>query len=267
MRQGRLTPEEAIEHPQRSVITRALGPEHTVEVDTRSFRARAGDVYLVCSDGLTTMLDEDEIAALLRERADLREAGEALIAAANAAGGRDNITVVLARLEEVQAAGAPDAPAAGPPTTEQAAVAGAPAATVAPTAADPVAEAPVQRREPRRPGAAPGAGPDHARRRRRRIAGTVAVLAVVLGLLGAGAYLPTQSVYFVGTDSRGLVTIYRGLPYELPAGIALYSASYTSGVAASTVPAGRRHRLLDHSWRSHGDAQSLIRSLELGQLE
>src|SRR5262249_61549761 len=76
MRQGRLTPEEAVEHPQRSVITRALGPELTVDVDTRSFRARGGDVYLLCSDGLTTMLGEDEIAELLRSAGDLRQAGE-----------------------------------------------------------------------------------------------------------------------------------------------------------------------------------------------
>ena len=65
LRQGRLTPEEAVEHPQRSVITRALGPEGSVEVDTRSFHARAGDVYLLCSDGLTTMLSEEQIAGLL----------------------------------------------------------------------------------------------------------------------------------------------------------------------------------------------------------
>src|SRR6202050_5371794 len=102
MRQGRLTPEEAVEHPQRSVITRALGPEGTVEVDTRSFAARAGDVYLLCSDGLTTMLPEEQIAAVLLANPRLRDAGEALIAAANDAGGRDNITVVLVRLEEVQ---------------------------------------------------------------------------------------------------------------------------------------------------------------------
>src|SRR6267154_335547 len=101
MRQGRLTPEEAIEHPQRSVITRALGPEGTVEVDTRSFQARAGDVYLLCSDGLTTMLAEQQIADLLLANPALRAAGEALIAAANEAGGRDNITVLLMRLEEV----------------------------------------------------------------------------------------------------------------------------------------------------------------------
>ncbi len=65
LRQGRLTPEEALEHPQRSVITRALGPEGAVEVDTRSYSARDGDVYLLCSDGLTTMLAEDRLAELL----------------------------------------------------------------------------------------------------------------------------------------------------------------------------------------------------------
>ena len=65
MRQGRLTPEEAVEHPQRSVITRALGPEGTVEVDTRSFERAPGDVYLLCSDGLTTMISEEQIAAVL----------------------------------------------------------------------------------------------------------------------------------------------------------------------------------------------------------
>src|SRR5271165_4643306 len=103
LRQGRLTPEEAIEHPQRSVITRALGPEMTVEVDTRSFRARAGDVYLLCSDGLTTMVSEEELAAVLLAHPRLSDAGEALIAAANRAGGRDNITVLLMRVEDVRA--------------------------------------------------------------------------------------------------------------------------------------------------------------------
>src|ERR1700677_2875298 len=102
MRQGRLTPEEAVEHPQRSVITRALGPEGMVEVDTRSVRARAGDVYLICSDGLTTMISEEQIASILLAYPRLSDAGEALIAAAHQAGGRDNISVVLIRLEDVE---------------------------------------------------------------------------------------------------------------------------------------------------------------------
>src|SRR6476469_2584151 len=60
-RQGRLTDEQAEDHPQRSIITRALGPEREVEVDTMTYRARPGDVYLLCSDGLTTMLREERI--------------------------------------------------------------------------------------------------------------------------------------------------------------------------------------------------------------
>src|SRR5690242_4462969 len=100
VRRGKLTEEQAAEHPQRSVITRALGVEPQVEVDTRTYPARAGDVVLLCSDGLTSMISEEQIAAVLAEESDLDRAGERLIDEANAAGGRDNITVVLFRLEE-----------------------------------------------------------------------------------------------------------------------------------------------------------------------
>jgi protein phosphatase len=256
MRQGRLTPEEAVEHPQRSVITRALGPEGSVEVDTRSFRARAGDVYLLCSDGLTTMLTEEEILALLLANPSLRDAGEALIAAANEAGGRDNITVVLIRLEDVSA-GEPSA-------DEHATIVGAPAVEPSPV------QPPVSPRTPRRP-AAGRTDPDPAsrarRRRRLRRAGALTATLVVLGLLASAGYLALQSVYFVGTNSRGLVTLFRGVPYRLPGNIPLFSGRYVSGVSASTVSPQRRRTLLNHSLRSESDAATLIRSLELGQLE
>ncbi|MEA2245125.1 MAG: family protein phosphatase [Solirubrobacteraceae bacterium] len=100
-RRGQLTAQEADEHPQRSIITRALGPEPEVTVDTHSWRGLAGDIYLLCSDGLTSMLPEPQVGAILRGAATLTDAGHALIDAANRAGGRDNITVVLFRLEEV----------------------------------------------------------------------------------------------------------------------------------------------------------------------
>ncbi|HEV2924251.1 MAG TPA: Stp1/IreP family PP2C-type Ser/Thr phosphatase [Solirubrobacteraceae bacterium] len=256
MRQGRLTPEEAVEHPQRSVITRALGPEGTVEVDTRSFRARPGDVYLLCSDGLTTMLSEEEIADALRSHPRLRDAGEALIAAANEAGGRDNITVVLLRLEEV-GAGSPH-PLDGEEPDEHATLLGVPA--VAP---------PVTPRRPRRPdGAASRAcSAPGARRRRLRRAGALAAALVVLALIASGGYLALQSVYFIGTNDRGLVTLYQGVPFRLPGNLALYSSRYVSGVGASTLTPQRRQTLLDHSLRSESNAGSLIRTLELGQLE
>jgi PPM family protein phosphatase len=89
---------------------------------------------------------------------------------------------------------------------------------------------------------------------------------VVLGLLLAGAYLATQSVYFIGTNDRGLVTIYRGVPFDLPAGAKLYSSDYVSGVSASTLSSQRRQTLLDHSLRSQKDAAELVRQLELGEL-
>ncbi|MGA8335002.1 MAG: Stp1/IreP family PP2C-type Ser/Thr phosphatase, partial [Solirubrobacteraceae bacterium] len=103
VRRGKLTEEQAAEHPQRSIITRALGPEPDVEVDTWTYPARAGDVVLLCSDGLTSMISEERVKATLVEHENLDEAGDALIREANEAGGRDNITVVLFRLEEIGA--------------------------------------------------------------------------------------------------------------------------------------------------------------------
>ncbi len=99
---GKLTEEQAEAHPQRSVITRALGPEREVQVDVETFAARGGDVYLLCSDGLTSMIHEVGVRPVLeRTSDDLEHAGRELVAAANAAGGRDNITVILFRLEDV----------------------------------------------------------------------------------------------------------------------------------------------------------------------
>ncbi len=101
LRQGRLTEEEAEEHPQRSIITRALGPEPDVDIDTFAVGARGGDVYLLCSDGLTSMVSEAAIAEALAGARDLDEAADGLVEAALAAGGRDNVTVVLFRVEDV----------------------------------------------------------------------------------------------------------------------------------------------------------------------
>ena len=282
MRQGKITPEEAVDHPQRSVITRALGPEPAVEIDTRSYAARAGDVYLLCSDGLTTMLAEQRVAEILRLHPRLRDAGEALIAAANEAGGRDNITVVLFRLQDASAPGEPAAsgPADQDPRTEEQSALSEPAvpADAAPTPAPgglepPVASAtalvppppppPVRPRRPRTPARA---GEPAGRGRRARRAAGVLVVLVVLGLLASGAYLALESVYFIATNGRGLVTLYRGVPYQLPGGVKLYSSEYVTGVSASTLSPARRRTLLDHSLRSEGDAASLLRSLELGQL-
>jgi protein phosphatase len=101
VRSGRLTPEQAADHPHRSVITRALGTEANVAVDTFTIEAAAADVYLLCSDGLTTMVGDDEILgfAASAEHAP-QEVADALVAAANQAGGEDNITVVVFEVVE-----------------------------------------------------------------------------------------------------------------------------------------------------------------------
>ena len=95
VRSGKLSPEEAETHPQRSVITRALGTEPDVDVDTFTVEAEPDDLYLLCSDGLTDMISADEILDVLDGSDDLEAAARALIEAANAGGGEDNITVVL----------------------------------------------------------------------------------------------------------------------------------------------------------------------------
>jgi len=104
VRRGELSPGEAEVHPQRSVITRALGTDPDVDVDAFSIAAKPGDVYLICSDGLSSMVESSDIEQILRRhRDDLAAASKALIQAANRGGGEDNITAVLFAVEEGEA--------------------------------------------------------------------------------------------------------------------------------------------------------------------
>jgi protein phosphatase len=94
---GLLTPEEAVYSMNRNLVTRAVGVEPQVELEVVGHELRAGDTVLLCSDGLSDMLPDAAIAQVMRANDNLELAGQALIAAANAAGGRDNISVVLVR--------------------------------------------------------------------------------------------------------------------------------------------------------------------------
>ena len=117
VRSGKLSPEEAETHPQRSVITRALGTDPDVDPDTFSVETAPGDLFMICSDGLTTMVDDEAILAEIeRHRQDLRGAAKALVRAANRRGGEDNITVVLF---EIAAAGEPLEETAPMPAVEE----------------------------------------------------------------------------------------------------------------------------------------------------
>jgi serine/threonine protein phosphatase PrpC len=294
IRRGKLTPEQAAAHPQRSIITRALGIEPEVEVDTWSYPMRAGDVVLLCSDGLTSMISEPQIAAVLAEQPDLNRAGDRLIAEANEAGGRDNITVVLFRLEDVDAE-----PREGPLTEESTAVdlhpvspqpdvdgqtianqggpgdqitrvhQAVPAGASVPSVPPPQSSGVSQTGRP--PRLARTQGPPRPPQQERghslkfKLTAALTSLVIVLLLVGGGGYLATRQLYFIGTNANGLVTLYNGLPYEF-LGIPFWEQSYVSGLPATLVPADQRARLLNHNLRSQNDSIALIRAAELGDL-
>jgi serine/threonine protein phosphatase PrpC len=296
VRQGKLTPEEAEVHPQRSIITRALGPEPEVEVDTYTHPGRDGDIYLINSDGLTGMINEGHVAEILRGSDTLEEAAKELIAAANANGGKDNITVVLFRLgsdgdehDESDTLGGQATQVGVSSETVRAEVARADAtaprdqpggAGVTRPRDVPAdggtlalgrdqatqARSKVLADEDAAARSSPAVGrrrpqPRGRSRRRRYIAGAIVIL--VLALAAAGLYAGSRQFWFIGTDARGQIALYRGLPYDLPLGISLYSKDYVSTVPALSIADRRqRDRVLDHQLRSHGDAVDLVRQLE-----
>jgi protein phosphatase len=99
LRLGKLTEEQAKNFPQKNIILRALGQQKVVDVDLRAVDARPGDVFLLCSDGLSGMVADEVIQSILASTPALDAAVKKLVDAANAAGGMDNVTVVLARYE------------------------------------------------------------------------------------------------------------------------------------------------------------------------
>ncbi len=250
-RKGQLTDAQAEDHPQRSIITRALGPEPQVQVDVQSVPARPGDVFLICSDGLTTMIGDEEITRLLAGATSMQAAVRALVDEANRAGGRDNITVLAFRLEDAAA------PARAP---DDATLIGPAAAAEGLTATEVRRRAAAAAARERR--AALEAKPK--RRRLRRAAKILATL-VVLGAAVFGAWYGLRHVWFLGTDDGGRVAIYRGLPYELPFGIKLYDERYASPVQTSSLVSRRRNAVTGHSLRSHSDAVQLVEEIERSQ--
>ncbi len=103
---GVITPEQAAQSPHRNLVTRALGIERSVELETHEHSVQRGDLYLLCSDGLSEMVSDAQISALLLQNCDLSEKALLLVATANDNGGRDNISVVLAKAAEGDAASA-----------------------------------------------------------------------------------------------------------------------------------------------------------------
>jgi protein phosphatase len=255
-RKGQLTEAQAEDHPQRSIITRALGPEPEVEVDLQTVPAQAGDIFLICSDGLTTMLDDDHIERLLARATSMPNAVRALVDEANRAGGRDNISVIVFKVVDA-AEPALDSDSEGATLIGQTAEeAGLTATEVRRRAAADAARKRREERDAEKPG---------KRRKRVRRAASLIALLVVIGAIVFGATYGLRHAWFLGTDSAGRVTLYRGVPYELPFGIKLYEERYAAPVQTEALPERRKDAVTGHSVRSHADAVKLLEEIERGQ--
>ena len=253
-RKGQLTDAQAEDHPQRSIITRALGPEPEVQVDVQTVPALDGDVYLICSDGLTTMLDDEAIGRILARATSLQAAVRALVDEANRAGGRDNITVVSFRLEDTAA---PAAANPGVRPEEGATLIGSSAEEAGLTATEvrrrAAAEAARKRREELDSSKGGGRG---------RTVAKVAAVLLVVAAVAFGAWYGNRQIWFLGSDDAGRVALYRGAPYELPFGIELYGERYSIPVQTESLPARRQDAVTGHKLRSRDDAVSLIEDIE-----
>jgi protein phosphatase len=245
VRSGKLSPEEADTHPQRSVITRALGTDPDVDVDTFSVATRADDLFLLCSDGLTSMLDDETILhEVERNRSDLRAAAKALVRAANKSGGDDNITVVCFEIAGGGSDGATERTVALPPLEDDEDETLDELDRVAAVAAD-------EPRRERRDGGHPG---------RNALLAVVALL-LVLAVLG-GAVWGLWRSHFVGAESDGHVVVYQGVPWNLVGNVRLYRAVYVSPLLTAQLSQSERKQLFDHHLSSESSARAKVRRYE-----
>jgi protein phosphatase len=246
VRSGRLSPEEADTHPQRSVVTRALGTDPDVDVDTFSVDARPGDLFMLCSDGLTSMVSDDGILEEIRKHQDnVRAAAKALVRAANKGGGEDNITVVFFEIQGDEDAG--ERTVTLPPP--EADTDGADEATLDELDRVPVVEAAQPRRERK----------DHPVRRRVIFGTLLLVLVVIAGALGVWALWRS---HFVGAEPDGHVAVYQGVPWNIAGDVHLYRTVYESPLLAAQLSRSERRKLFDHSLRSKSSALDEVRQYE-----
>jgi serine/threonine protein phosphatase PrpC len=217
VREGRLSKEQAEHHPQRNIIMRVLGGDSDVEVDILSLDLVTDDQLLLCSDGLTSMIDVERIRQTLEDETDPQAAADRLVQLANKAGGDDNITAVVIRVHDSDA---PPSPRGGN------ASASAPLRSPAPTTT--AAGDSVVRDAPR-----------HAASSSRNKNRGAAIGIVVVAVLVVAGFWLVQSLldnsYFVGVNDAGEVTIYRGRPEEI-AGFSLRREEHTTDLALADLP-------------------------------
>ena len=224
VKEGRLSADEAEKHPQRSIVTRALGVDSEVEVDLMTVDLREGDRILICSDGLSSMIDSDTIASILREESDPQVAADRLVDAANEAGGEDNITVVIVDITSDESPGA-----GATATSKRANTAESPGSVPNPTTAPSSSEmtyagggaiaAPPEVDQSREERVDTTRDEDHDERPARIWPRKLVVALVVVVLLGVGAFFGVGYLlgnsWFVGVNDEGFVTVYEGIPEEI----------------------------------------------------
>jgi len=272
-REGKIPADEVDRHPQRSVLERALGVGPEVDVDVQLLDVRPGDRLLLCTDGLTSMLDDDEIREILLTESDPQTAAQALIDAALAAGGKDNVTAVIvdfprldgaadsARTAEqpavVLAGGPPFTPSRlrGPGGSLRAAGGSASTSARIPSAykgshrasqgihrvgppPPPAGSRPTGDGDPSGASGVPASRP---RRTRLLLGVAIVVPLLVLGLLGG--LFALRSSWYVGERS-GRVAVFRGVPGSF-AGIRVSSLDHVTDIATVSLPAIYQQQLRD----------------------
>ena len=247
VRSGDLTRDQAAEHPQKNLITRALGADEEVDVDTAILPIEAGDRILLCSDGLSDMVSETGISEILADSPDDPErAARVLLSAALDAGGNDNITIVVVDVKEQPAPG-------------------------------------LRKRRERRPGASsemlspgrsgqgvkspPRAGPRRSSRRKRSrgfwnglgklVRGLAIVLVLALAL--TPVYLWGSSRYYFEFD-QGEVVAYQGLPYA-PFGIELHQEWRRPGLTQSEIKEPYQKPIENHKLYTRDQAERVLKGL------
>jgi protein phosphatase len=256
VRNGQISRAEAAVHPHRSVLTRAIGVDRTIEVDTLApVPLQPGDQVLLCSDGLTGPLNETDLAHLLAEHDDGDGAVQALIDAANDAGGPDNITVVLLRADAAHGESVPAAPPAGSNATTRLDAAGKDSADP-PSKPRAISTAPPVEADSRdwarqfsrygQPQGAEGGGepgtfrPATRRRLTRLVAGILAAV-LLLGLLAGGGYALLTRAYFVGQADDEIV-VFQGIPQTV-LGMDLFWSVEETGLNPEGLPEHMQNRL------------------------
>jgi len=249
VRDGKISQEEAEIHPQRSVITRVLGTEPNVDVDSFTVEAREGDVFLLATDGLTSMVGDETIRDIVeRHRGDLETAARELVRAANQGGGDDNITVVCFEIAAAEAARETSETLTLPLVQEP-----ADDEEDTLTGLEPL---PPVTAEPRRRGAAP-----RRRRRGARLLSAFLLTALVVAACVAALFGLSRS-HFVGAEPDGQVAVYQGVPYDLVGPVKLYRAVYVSPLLAAQLTPEERRSLFDHDLRGHDSALERLKRFE-----